>query len=598
MINSAQYILQHLFSEGRLEDVSVDQLKQLVDEYPSFNVGHYLLSVKLQRDKDQDYLSETQRTALYFNNPLWLQWLLQTTEEKPLANLEEIAAALRETEQRYAEKESFSDSIPTNNNYDAEYQTSVEEPIEKTVVYDSPRFESGAEEDTETENPVLGRYSHGEEEEIKIEEPVKEAEVEVKTEIEPVVEEFRVTHITDDTTYEEFVAPRKEDELIIENENNPEDTVKEVAVDNEAKVEEFRETHITENPAYEEFVQPPIEETISAESKHEEPADEPYTVDTVEHFHETHITENPVYDEFAEPAIEEIISAEVKKEEPLQQDEVVEKVGDFHETSIYENSTFEEFVEPVKEDENVLVDIKNQEQEVEEKVEDFHETYVVENTTYDESVEPVQELDHPVIEEKEQDVISEGRVQENFHAAHVDENIAFEEHAPPLSAESQSPAEMVIDEEPIAQMISETARQTAPETETEDEVNTLELSFEPYHTIDYFASQGIKFVQEENPTDKFGKQLKSFTAWLKVMKKLPQNAFQKEPDEKINAEIEAIAADSLKEKEVDTETMAEVLAKQGKIDKAIEIYLKLSLLNPTKIAYFAAKIEQVKKMSL
>ena len=156
----------------------------------------------------------------------------------------------------------------------------------------------------------------------------------------------------------------------------------------------------------------------------------------------------------------------------------------------------------------------------------------------------------------------------------------------------------MIDEEPIAQMISETARQTAPETETEDEVNTLELSFEPYHTIDYFASQGIKFVQEENPTDKFGKQLKSFTAWLKVMKKLPQNAFQKEPDEKINAEIEAIAADSLKEKEVDTETMAEVLAKQGKIDKAIEIYLKLSLLNPTKIAYFAAKIEQVKKMSL
>ena len=31
-----------------------------------------------------------------------------------------------------------------------------------------------------------------------------------------------------------------------------------------------------------------------------------------------------------------------------------------------------------------------------------------------------------------------------------------------------------------------------------------ELSFQPYHTVDYFASQGIKFVPEEKPTDRFG----------------------------------------------------------------------------------------------
>ena len=44
------------------------------------------------------------------------------------------------------------------------------------------------------------------------------------------------------------------------------------------------------------------------------------------------------------------------------------------------------------------------------------------------------------------------------------------------------------------------------------------LSFGAYYTIDYFASQGIKVSQEENPKDKFGKQLKSFTDWLKTMK--------------------------------------------------------------------------------
>lgn len=47
------------------------------------------------------------------------------------------------------------------------------------------------------------------------------------------------------------------------------------------------------------------------------------------------------------------------------------------------------------------------------------------------------------------------------------------------------------------------------------------LTFEPYHTVDYFASQGIKFSQEELPKDKLGKQLKSFTQWLKTMKRLP-----------------------------------------------------------------------------
>jgi hypothetical protein len=45
-----------------------------------------------------------------------------------------------------------------------------------------------------------------------------------------------------------------------------------------------------------------------------------------------------------------------------------------------------------------------------------------------------------------------------------------------------------------------------------------------------------------------------------------------------------------------TEAMAEVLVKQGKSEKAIEMYQKLSLLNPSKSAYFAAKIESIKSI--
>ena len=118
--------------------------------------------------------------------------------------------------------------------------------------------------------------------------------------------------------------------------------------------------------------------------------------------------------------------------------------------------------------------------------------------------------------------------------------------------------------------------------------------FEPYHTVDYFASQGIRLVLEENPSDKLGKQLKSFTDWLKVMRKLPQKNREIVPDIAAERQVQAIAAHSIERKEVVTEAMAEVLAKQGMREKATEMYRKLSLLEPEKSAYFAEKIEKLK----
>jgi hypothetical protein len=119
------------------------------------------------------------------------------------------------------------------------------------------------------------------------------------------------------------------------------------------------------------------------------------------------------------------------------------------------------------------------------------------------------------------------------------------------------------------------------------------LAFEPMHLVDYFASQGIKLSDQVQTADKLGKQLKSFTEWLKTMKKIHV------PDSDATAVQSDIAIQNMAEKsntqgEVLTESMAEVLAQQGKAGKAIEVYKKLSLLNPSKIAYFAAKIEQLK----
>lgn len=121
-----------------------------------------------------------------------------------------------------------------------------------------------------------------------------------------------------------------------------------------------------------------------------------------------------------------------------------------------------------------------------------------------------------------------------------------------------------------------------------------EMLFEPLHATDYFASQGIKLSEELQPTDKLGHQLKSFTSWLKTMKKTPE---QQTNTQQIADDItvQHLASKSNVEAEVVTESMAEVYLQQNKPQKAIEIYKKLSLINTDKSAYFAAKIENLNK---
>jgi hypothetical protein len=130
--------------------------------------------------------------------------------------------------------------------------------------------------------------------------------------------------------------------------------------------------------------------------------------------------------------------------------------------------------------------------------------------------------------------------------------------------------------------------------ENENEENEI-VSFEPLHTVDYFASQGIKLSEESLSNDQLGKQVKSFTAWLKSMKKLHPGQLP-EQNEVIEKLIQTSSEASNQSVNVLTEAMAEVLVKQGKSEKAIEMYQKLSLLNPSKSAYFAAKIESIKSI--
>jgi hypothetical protein len=119
-----------------------------------------------------------------------------------------------------------------------------------------------------------------------------------------------------------------------------------------------------------------------------------------------------------------------------------------------------------------------------------------------------------------------------------------------------------------------------------------EIPTQAYHAIDYFASQGIKLLEDES-TDRLGRQLKSFTGWLKSMKKVGMEPVITGDEEK-EKEIEKLAEKANVSKDILTEAMVDVLEKQGKYAKAIDLLEKLSLLNPDKSPYFAAKINRFK----
>jgi len=169
------------------------------------------------------------------------------------------------------------------------------------------------------------------------------------------------------------------------------------------------------------------------------------------------------------------------------------------------------------------------------------------------------------------------------------------------NSESTVAADPVDTEEPTDAPETEIQAKQEVSTETEKEQGATEelpITFQSYHTIDYFASQGIRLRQEDLSKDKFGQQLKSFTDWLRSMKKLPPNdegrGLVNGLDDSGQKHVIQHAAHSVEGKEIVTEAMAEVWAKQGNHEKARVLYEKLSLQNPSKSAYFTAKIEQLK----
>ena len=363
-----QPIIQHLFQTASLEEVSRERLESFVEEYPSFGIGHYLLSHKLQSEDPGAFQEATQKTCLYFSNPFWLQWLLgnSSTNNGQEERADTLAAGI--PAEAILAGEPAMDTLPS-----------------ETIPYEEAPVYSGSPETAHPEEPTADAMP---------------AEV---------------------TLAEESLLDM-----------------------NAAKT-------------------PPLDEASVADQ----------------------------------------LLRRIEEARGLR--ETLQKINDDFMTGVPHGNE-----EPIRDEETPFV-----------------------------------------LEESEETPEQAG---------------ARQEPTPPAPTPKQEP---------------------------EPGGTASTLVFEPYHTIDYFASQGIKLTLEENPGDSLGKQLKSFTDWLKVMRRLPQKDRESVPDRVAEQAIQAFAAHSIESKDVVTETMAEVLARQGMRDRARAVYEKLSLLNPDKRAYFAIKIEQL-----
>jgi len=540
MIENTAYLLENLFGTDRIEDVSIDQLKELVDEYPAFNAGHYFLSRKLQLEDTEKFQEETQLTALYFNNPFWLQWLLLHGDGDTDSGVQDYSSAQ-------------SPEI-VNRFHDEDFPTSIPEPVESPAEI------------------------HEEKEEIPVVEEMQELVAE------PEAAEMPQATIATFQENREFEAARIEEKPLQEDQTTQETVAEEPKKSviefwhDEAPEETVVEQSISDQPTANES----FHQTVGVE--YENPVQEEYRVEetTVDAYHDAALIENTV-------------NSEIISETPvLVNDKVMpqpeEDTAAVHED--YDSTTYDAVnQESISTDQEIRVDNTDQPKE---EIADFASDYTVDEE------QQVQLTFIPPAENRKQeesvDTEESPPGEDNLIEVSTPQEVTAEKEeefaAPQILEVSAAPAI-----NPTEEISGIPENYSSPNTEEkmQEDTELNELAFEPYHTIDYFASQGIRFLQEENPTDRFGKQLKSFTDWLKAMKKLPQLPLPVERNEVEEAKIEKIAASSIEEKDVVTEAMAEVLAKQGLIQNAIETYLKLSLLNPFKIAYFAAKIEELKK---
>jgi hypothetical protein len=278
------------------------------------------------------------------------------------------------------------------------------------------------------------------------------------------------------------------------------------------------------------------------------------------------------------------------------------KVKAHKEEPVIANNLMSEFEEDELFKDDTLTDEENEFARFNTTDDDYVETEEIEDDTLPGDGKLIYDFEEAIIETYKEESTVNNKPQE----AEVNFTTAAAETQPEVKAE--------------AQLLKEDQPEQVEMASTEEE----EQLIQPIFTEDYFLQQGIQ-VSEEIPEeidhqpaeDKSLMVMMSFSDWLLHFKTKSQRQREEQQDqralktmwqkEKLAAALEEendeipegvfeMAVNSItKEEDLASESLAEILIRQGKYDKAIDMYRKLSLRNPQKNAYFARKIEAIQK---
>jgi hypothetical protein len=160
-MNSGQpSLLEAIFGKQDLSSVSLDEMYEVIREFPSFNAAHFLLARKLKQQQDAAYEKEAMRTALYFNNPFWLQSLLDegTQIRQPQSDLPEspVSESYVKSDDGFEKYNTETpDELKNEGNYIFESYTPVQIPSDTTDELDE-ETEEILEEKAESESSPTG----------------------------------------------------------------------------------------------------------------------------------------------------------------------------------------------------------------------------------------------------------------------------------------------------------------------------------------------------------------------------------------------------------------------------------------------------------
>ena len=176
--------------------------------------------------------------------------------------------------------------------------------------------------------------------------------------------------------------------------------------------------------------------------------------------------------------------------------------------------------------------------------------------------------------------------------------------------------------EPSADIVTEPVKSPLSTDQSPAAAHAEVPLIQPLYTEDYFRHQGVKGVAEEKsetaPEDpKTLMVVMSFAEWLNHYKIKSEReeeeardksalrsmwqqeklaaALDDEPEEIPEDVFEMAVTSITREDDLASESLAEILEKQGKWTAAAEMYRKLGLRNPAKSAYFASRAEAAKK---